>query len=96
MSKLFYGSIDFSKLVEEAKKKNPSFKIAENRKCYLSVQIWLNDEADKYGNVMSIKNAGKDLTDEQKFYLANLKESEKKEPKDIDDKMIEELDDIPF
>jgi len=55
MSKRFYGSICVSEIVELAKRKHSAFTKADNGKIYANVTIWLNDEPDKYGNVMAIQ-----------------------------------------
>lgn len=76
MAKLYFGSIDFSKLLEEAKKGNKAFSRAQNGKIYLNLNVWINDEKDQYGNDASIQSSFKDATKEDKFYFGNLKASE--------------------
>lgn len=76
MSKLFYGSVDFSKLLELAKSGNKAFNKAANGKIYLNLNVWVNDEEDQYGNKASIQTNFKDADKDQKFYVGNLKESE--------------------
>ena len=71
----YYGSIDFSKLLEQAKAGNKAFTKNENGKIYLNVKVWVNDELDKYGNVASFQSNFKGATKEDKFYFGNLKES---------------------
>lgn len=92
----FYGSIDFSKLVEMAKSGNKAFTKNENGKIYLNVKVWVNDELDKYGNVASFQSAFKGATKEDKFYFGNLKESttiiEDVSPGEVD----VDLDALPF
>jgi hypothetical protein len=56
MSKLLTGSIDLNKIdktkiVSTDKNGNPF----ENGAKYLNVVVWLNDEADQYGNNASIQ-----------------------------------------
>ena len=98
MSKLLYGSIDFSKLLEEAKKGNKAFSRAENGKIYLNVNVWINDEKDKFGNDASMQTSFKDATKEDKFYFGNLKISEVKAPESLPENSndIPEADDLPF
>ena len=80
MSNTYYGSIDFSKLIEEAKKGNKAFhKSEKNGRIYLNVQVFIKDEVDAYGNSMTIRSTFKGATKEDKFYFANLKPSEEKE-----------------
>jgi len=77
MSKTFYGSIDFSKLIEEAKSGNKAFSKSEkNGRIYLNVQVFIKDEVDSYGNSMAIRSNYKGATKEDKFYFGNLKPSE--------------------
>lgn len=98
MSKLLYGSIDFSKLLELAKAGNPAFKKAENGKIYLNLNVWLNDEKDKYGNDASIQTSFKDAPKDDKHYFGNLKFSEFKEaePLEPENEDIPTEDDLPF
>lgn len=85
--KSYYGSIDFSKLLEQAKAGNKAFTKNENGKIYLNVKVWVNDELDKFGNCASFQSSFKGATKEDKFYFGNLKEStpteEKVNPSDI-------------
>ena len=71
----YYGSIDFSKLMEQAKAGNKAFTKNENGKIYLNVKVWVNDELDKFGNIASFQSSFKGATKEDKFYFGNLKES---------------------
>lgn len=71
----FYGSIDFTKLVEMAKAGNKAFTKTENGKIYLNVRVWVNDEEDKFGNIASFQSNFKGAQKEEKFYFGNLKES---------------------
>lgn len=98
MSKLLYGSIDFSKLLELAKAGNKAFSKAENGKIYLNLNVWINDEKDKYGNDASIQTTFKESTKEEKIYCGNLKISEQKAPEPLPENStdIPEPDDLPF
>jgi len=98
MSKLLYGSIDFTKLLELAKAGNKAFSKAENGKIYLNINIWINDEKDQYGNDASIQSNFKDATKEEKIYFGNLKISEKKEaePLQAGNNDVPNPDDLPF
>lgn len=81
MSQQFYGSICLSDILEQAKKQHSAFVKAENGKIYVNCNLWLNDEEDKFGNVMSMKLSAtkeaiaKDET-QGKIYIGNFKESE--------------------
>lgn len=97
MAQNLYGSIDFSKLLEEAKKGNKAFTRAANGKVYCNISVWINDEKDKYGNDASIQTSFKDATKEERLYVGNLTISEVKtqqlEPGAAD---IPDDDDLPF
>jgi hypothetical protein len=77
MSERFYGSICLSELLEHAKAKHSSFSKAENGKIYASVNVWINDKEDKFGNLLSIQlNPTKEMKDvEKKFYIGNCKKA---------------------
>ena len=98
MSKLLYGSVDFSKLLELAKAGNKAFSKAANGKIYLNLNIWINDEKDNYGNDASIQTTFKDATKEEKVYCGNFKISEQKSPEPLEEgsNEIPEADDLPF
>jgi len=98
MSQLLYGSIDFSKLLELAKAGNKAFSKAENGKIYLNLNVWVNDEKDKFGNNASIQTTFKDATKEDKIYFGNLKISEAKQPEPLQEgsNEIPDESDIPF
>ena len=75
MAQSYYGSIDFSKLIEQAKSGNKAFTKSENGKIYLNVRMYVNDEVDKFGNIASFQSNFKGATKEDKFYFGNMKES---------------------
>jgi len=93
--KSYYGSIDFSKLLEQAKAGNKAFTKNENGKIYLNVKVWVNDELDKFGNVASFQSSFKGASKEDKFYFGNLKES-----LPVEDALVEadvpDASDLPF
>jgi hypothetical protein len=75
MAKLLTGSVDLNKidpkLIKEVKKKDGT------TAKFINVNIWVNDDADQFGNNASIQQyAGKDA---EKIYLGNAKFWEKKE-----------------
>lgn len=100
MSKLYYGSICLSDLLEHAKEGHSAFsKSQKNGKIYFNISAWLNDEPDKYGNIMAIKLAAtkKALEEDEeqgKIYIGNCKESEEQPPKTLDEKDAKTLSDI--
>lgn len=99
MSQLFYGSINLSELVQRAKEKHSGFVKGNNGCIYANVSVWLNDQPDKYGNIMSIQvNPAKEKKEvDERFYIGNCKRSES--PKPVSDGDTSSLDlggvDIP-
>ena len=98
-NQLFYGSICLSDLLDLAKQKHSAFTKGQNGKIYANINVWLNAEKDKFGNIMSIQlNPTKERKDlDKRPYVGNCKPSEG--PKPIQDKDTRELDlegvDIP-
>lgn len=92
MGQLFYGSICLTDLIESAKKKHSAFTKGQNGKIYANVNVWLNDQVDKFGNIMSIQvNPSKEKKDiEERFYIGNCKQSDG--PKPVSDKDVSGLD----
>lgn len=90
MSQRFYGSICVSDLVDLAHKKHSAFSKADNGKIYANVTIWLNDEKDKFGNLMSAQlNPKKDLAEQDgQPYIGNFKLAE---PKPLNSRDAESL-----
>jgi hypothetical protein len=94
MSKLLTGAICLTDIPKEKIWK------AKSGKQYLSINVWLNDDADSYGNHASIQvNQSKEEREakEPKKYIGNLKY-----PQSNDDATIvvnsssEVEDDLPF
>ena len=99
MSQLLYGSLDFSELLKLAKEGNKAFSKSEkNGKIYLNIQVWINDEKDKFDNDASVQTVFKDATKEERIYIGNLKKSEKREPVPLteNDSDIPDETDLPF
>jgi hypothetical protein len=92
-NQLFFGSICLTDLIELAKKKHSAFTKGNNGKIYCAVNVWLNAETDKYGNIMSIQvNPTKEMKDiDGRPYIGNLKESDK--PKPISSRDANHIDD---
>lgn len=97
MSQRFYGSINITDLFEQLNKKHSAFSKGDNGKIYADVTVWLNDNVDKYGNIMSIQlNPKKDLKERDgQTYIANLKEASKKDVSDRDMNSFSIPSDIP-
>ena len=105
MAKLLTGSIDLTKIdktkIVSTDKNGKPF---ENGAKYLNVVVWINDEADKYGNNASIQiSQSKEERESgvKATYIGNLKEpqsrnNESKSTKStfITDDLI--ADDLPF
>lgn len=93
----YYGSIDFSKLLEQAKAGSKAFtKSEKNGRIYLNVDVFIKDEVDQYGNIASIRGTFKGAQKEDKFYFANLKESAPFVEQQPALNEIPETDDLPF
>jgi len=101
MSQLYYGSICLTDLLANAKLPHSAFTKAANGKIYANINIWLNDEADKFGNVIGLQlNSTQEMqASEGKVYIGNAKKSERKEPEALSTETASELpeiDDLPF
>ena len=95
MAQSYYGSIDFSKLIEQAKSGNKAFTKSENGKIYLNVRMYVNDEVDKFGNIASFQSNFKGAAKEDKFYFGNMKESTPIESQ-VEAVYVPAADDLPF
>lgn len=90
MSKLYLGSIDLNKInKEDIVTTDKNGKPFENGAKYLNISIWLNDEADKFGNQIGIKAGKKDSS----YYLGNAKEYQKNNTQSNNQ---QEKDGLPF
>lgn len=91
----YYGTVNISKILEEAKNGHSAFFKTENGHIYARTRCYINEEPDQFGNTMKMQLAPKKDTDDQKWYIANLKLSEpiegEVEPTDIPNE-----DDLPF
>lgn len=100
MSQMLTGSICLTDLIDNAKRKHSAFsKSQKNEKIYCNVIIWVNDEADKFGNTVSVQlNSNEDKKEaEGKIYIGNAKPVKSKEPVPVSDKDVNNLpDDLPF
>jgi hypothetical protein len=97
--KPFMGSINLTKLNANAKIGHSSFtRAGKDNDIFVNVTLWLNDEPDKFKNVMSVHlNPAKDSGDE-KVYFANFKPSEALPPAPLEENAsdIPTDDDLPF
>ena len=100
MSKLLTGSIDLNKIdktkiVSTDKNGNPF----ENGAKYLNVVVWLNDEADKYGNNASIQISQSKEEREagvKAIYIGNLKQPQSRNNEPTSTRTAQVADDLPF
>ncbi len=100
MSQLFTGSICLSDLLDMAKQQHSAYTKAQNGKIYANIKIWLNDEPDKYNNIIGMQlNSTKEKKDsEPVFYIGNAKRVEVTAPKPLTNSDLTNLseDDLPF
>ena len=103
MSKLYYGSIDVTK-IDKTKlvTTNKNGEKFANGGAFLNIAVWVNDEEDQYGNSASIQQS---QTQEErtagapKVYLGNLKEHRVASPTQSEQAQDAEVDvtgDLPF
>ena len=83
MSKLLKGKINLSNI-----KKEHLFK--GEKGTWLDIDIWINDEPDKYGNIAGIKQTYKNGENYEGHFIGNAKEWKSKESKPA------EKDDLPW
>lgn len=77
MSKFYLGSIDLSKIKkEDVVTTDKNGQLFKNGAKYLNISVWVNDEADKYGNHINIKSGKKDAS----YYIGNAKQWQKDQP----------------
>lgn len=91
-----HGSICMTDLSEAFKKNHTAFNKSEkNGKLYANIAVWMNDEPDQYGNILSFQlNSKKDATDDKVYFgNAKLPDGVKVEPKKSEP---ESEDSLPF
>lgn len=89
------NKIDKTKIVTTDKNGKPF----ENGAKYLNVVIWLNDEADKYGNSASIQiSQSKEERESgvKATYIGNLKEPQSRSNEPTSTRTAQVADDLPF
>jgi hypothetical protein len=89
------GSICLTDLGDAYKAKHSAFNVSEkNGKIYANIAVWMNDEPDQYGNVLSFQlQSKKDATD-AKTYFGNAKISDGATP--VKAEVIKDDDNMPF
>lgn len=94
-----YGSINFDKLMEALKSGKVKTYKTENGVRLVNVNVWVNDEADQYGNHASVSLPLKEEYQEEKnkaVYVGNLKKNTPKITEASEQDFQEEDDDLPF
>lgn len=92
MSKLLIGSINLSLLLKAAKAGHSSCTKANNGNVYCNVNVWLNDEKDRYDNDASIQINPKKDSDDEREYIGNLKFLERKENEIAEEDLPEDVE----
>jgi hypothetical protein len=71
MSKLRTASICFTDLMEAAKAGHTAFSRSKNNKVYFNVAIWDNEQANQFGQNVSIQLSPKKDTESKALYIGN-------------------------
>ena len=102
MAKLLYGSINFDELLAQIKTGTINTQVVtrQNGETFrsVSINIWVNDQEDQYGNIASVqlKKENRDKG-EKSPYIGNLKlYTPKIQEGTANDFPKEEGDDLPF
>lgn len=82
MGKMITGSVDLTKMIEQAKSGHSAFRKAKNGNIYVNLLVWENDKPDQFGNNFSVQlNAEENAPDtERKIYVGNLKHAGARKP----------------
>lgn len=79
-SKIYYGSINLSKLVKAVKENHPAvFKSTKTNDIYINFNLFVSDEKDKFKNHGAMCTSQSESEKDKSFYFANIKLNEKKE-----------------
>jgi hypothetical protein len=95
-NKPMQGSICLSDLGDAYKAGHSAFNKSEkNGKVYANIAVWMNDEPDQYGNILSFQlNSKKDAADDKVYFgNAKLPEGGKSAPAQTSNA---KEDDLPF
>lgn len=92
-----HGSICMTDLSKAFKDNHSAFnKSDRNGKLYANIAVWLNDEPDQYGNILSFQlNSKKDASDE-KVYFGSAKLPADKAPAQAPDPTPASNEPLPF
>lgn len=75
MSQLINASIDVTTLLQMANARHSAFNVGQNGKTYVNLQIWVNDEPDKFGDHASIQlNHAKDMAEKDRLIHPKAKD----------------------
>ena len=89
--KKYWGSINLNSIKDAI---DGGMKTFEGKKGkYLDINVWVNEEEDSFGNKCSIQCYNKDT--KQVTYLANLKESDKRQAEPAKQGTLD-TPDLPF
>lgn len=94
MSRMLTGSIDLTKLSDLVRSNHPAVVVGKNGKKYLNLTIWVNEEADKYGNNASISVYDKETKKSE--YFGNLKDFTIAQNEQLSVSNEHPEDDLPF
>ena len=92
----FYGSINLSKLIAEAKAANKAITKSEKGDVFVNCEFWTKDEPDQYGNQASIRTNFKGAEKNDRVYFGNFKLSVQSEPKQVTAADVPDLEDLPW
>jgi hypothetical protein len=95
-NKPMHGSICLSDLGDAYKAGHSAFNKSEkNGKVYANIAVWMNDQPDQYGNILSFQlNSKKDAADDKVYFgNAKLPDAVKAAPTEVKNS---KSDDIPF
>jgi hypothetical protein len=95
-NKPMHGSICLTDLGDAFKAGHSAFNKSEkNGKVYANIAVWMNDEPDQYGNILSFQlNSKKDAADDKVYFgNAKLPDASKAAPAQ---KTNAKNDDLPF
>lgn len=98
---LLNGSLDLTKILEQAHAKHSAFSKAKNGHIYFNITQWVNEQPNDLGQHSSVQlNSTKEAREsEGKIYIGNLKKAEQQAPEPITDTVAAEIptaDSLPF
>jgi hypothetical protein len=102
MSQVLNVSLDYTHLMELARKAHSAFSRAKNKKAYLALSIWINDQPDEYGNDVKVtmNSSQQSSKSEGSVYVGNGRTSDAKKARakkgDNADTGSAPVDDLPF